>query len=65
MRIIKTESGKSFSINSRVCPALSRKIPLNVTLIKDPDFSVNVRKLPVRNSRDNSVITTDKTDCMR
>jgi hypothetical protein len=57
MRIIKTESGKSFSINSRFCPALSLKIPLNATLIKDPDFSVKVRKPPLRNSRDNSVIS--------
>jgi hypothetical protein len=47
--IIKTDSGKSFSIISGLCPAISRNIPLNVTFITAPVLSVKLKNLPLRN----------------
>jgi hypothetical protein len=63
IRTIKAESGKSFSINSGLWAAvLSRKIPLSVTLIKDPDFSEKIKMLPLKNINDNTVINERYTD---
>jgi hypothetical protein len=62
IRIIKIESGRSFSINSGKWDVLSRNIPLNPTLINDPDFSKKIRELPLKNISDSRVINARYTD---
>ena len=62
MRIIKTDSGKSFSISSNPCPVLARNTPENVTLISDPVFSEKAKMLPLSNNNDKIVINDRYTD---